>query len=328
MRTLGLKYLLSMNFKRIFLRNRNNKVYYYIKAIVREIIPSRFAQLKLKRLLTNAYYIKHATYVSDRVDYYNKLTHNSVLGKGTITIEEYHIPERIRVYYFDSKEYLRFFNPKLKFSILPGDIIHIPEFPSIVKSRPIAGENGNSVILKLDKSRHFNFIHDDVLFENKINMLVGRSGFSQPHREHFYSLYNNHPLCNIKKANKSSDINYLSITGHLDYKFILALEGNDVATNLKWIMSSNSIAVMPMPTYETWFMEGRLIPDYHFICIKEDYSDLEDKLNYYIENKEQAKRIVNNANEYIAQFKDKRLEDLIALKVLEKYFAHTDQKGE
>src|SRR5690606_28634160 len=109
-------------------------------------------------------------------------------------------------------------------------------------------------------------------------------------------------------------------TQHLDYKFILALEGNDVATNVKWIMSSNSIAVMPKPTYETWFMEGQLIPDYHYICIKSDYSDLEEKLNYYIQNTNKALEIVANANAYVNQFKNQTHEDLISILVLEKYF--------
>src|SRR5690606_11186562 len=99
-----------------------------------------------------------------------------------------------------------------------------------------------------------------------------------------------------------------------------ALEGNDVATNLKWIMSSNSIAVMPLPKYETWFMEGRLVPDYHFICIKDDYSDLEEKLNYYIRHEDKAIEIVSHAHDYVAQFKNKRQEDVIALQVLQKYF--------
>ena len=62
----------------------------------------------------------------------------------------------------------------------------------------------------------------------------------------------------------------------------MALEGIDVASNLKWVMSSNSIAVMPRPTCETWFMEGTLIPDYHYIEIKPDFSDLEERLNQYI----------------------------------------------
>ena len=49
-------------------------------------------------------------------------------------------------------------------------------------------------------------------------------------------------------------------------------------------MSSNSLAVMPKPKFESWFMEGLLIPDHHFVEIKRDYSDLEEKLNYYIDN--------------------------------------------
>ena len=78
----------------------------------------------------------------------------------------------------------------------------------------------------------------------------------------------------------------ISLEKHLDYKFILSLQGNDVATNLKWIMSSNSIAVMPKPTMETWFMEGKLVGGKHFIEIREDYSDLESQMNFYINNPE------------------------------------------
>ena len=54
----------------------------------------------------------------------------------------------------------------------------------------------------------------------------------------------------------------------------MCVEGVDVATNLKWVMSSNSIAVMPKPKIESWFMENMLIPEKHYIEIKEDYSDV------------------------------------------------------
>ena len=116
-----------------------------------------------------------------------------------------------------------------------------------------------------------------------------------------------------------------TIQEHLDYKFILALEGNDVASNLKWVMSSNSIAVMPQPTCETWFMEGTLIPNYHYIEIKRDFSDLESRLQYYIEHIDEAQEIIKHANEYVSQFKDRKRENLISLLVLEKYFKETEQ---
>jgi hypothetical protein len=90
-------------------------------------------------------------------------------------------------------------------------------------------------------------------------------------------------------------------------------------------MSSGSVAVMPQPKYETWFMEGSLIPDHHYIRIKDDYSDLDERLKYYIAHPEAVQAIVKNANAYVMQFQNKRQEDLISLLVLDKYFYCTGQ---
>ena len=111
----------------------------------------------------------------------------------------------------------------------------------------------------------------------------------------------------------------LTFEEHLKNKFVLCLEGNDVATNLKWVMSSNSLPVMPVPKFETWFMEGKLIADTHFVCIQDDYADLEEKLNYYIKNTDKALKILQHAHQYVDQFRSKKREDLISLLVLEKY---------
>jgi hypothetical protein len=105
----------------------------------------------------------------------------------------------------------------------------------------------------------------------------------------------------------------------------MCVEGVDVATNLKWVMSSNSIAVMPKPEIESWFMEKTLIPDFHYIQIKKDYSDLEEKLNYYLNNLNKCLEIIKNANKYVSQFKNKEREDIISLLVLKKYFYYTNQ---
>ncbi|MCE7038729.1 glycosyltransferase family 90 protein, partial [Dyadobacter sp. CY312] len=155
----------------------------------------------------------------------------------------------------------------------------------------------------------------------------------QPHRVRFMEMYFGHPLCDLGQVNRvGGNPDWLkpkiSVIDHLQNKFILSLEGNDVATNLKWIMSSNSIAVMPTPKYETWFMEGNLIPDFHFICIKRDYSDLVEKLRYYIEHPREAQNIVTNANAYVKQFMNGELEDIISLLVLQKYFYCTNQLSE
>ncbi len=91
-------------------------------------------------------------------------------------------------------------------------------------------------------------------------------------------------------------------------------------------MSSNSIAVMTRPTCETWFMEGTLRPNYHYIEVKEDFSDFEEKINHYIQHPDEAEQIVKHAHEFVAQFLDKEREKLIQLMVLDRYFELSNQK--
>jgi spore maturation protein CgeB len=82
---------------------------------------------------------------------------------------------------------------------------------------------------------------------------------------------------------------------------------------------------MTRPTFETWFMEGKLIPNVHYLEIKNDYSDLEECLKYYINHPHECLKIIENAKAYVEQFKDKRRERLISLLVMKKYFSVTNQ---
>ncbi len=315
-----------------FLANRkykNNRPIYYFRAILKELFPDFFCRIQLKSKLKKQTDFD-IEYIQKRVNYYNKLEDCNPPFNFQVQLSEYKIPPRIRAYYFDSYEHTRFFSKNLKATFLPGDITHVPDFPTIVKSRPIGDRNANSVILNLDKIRHFIFVTDKRPFAGKKDILVGRGAVTQPHRKRFLELYFNHPLCNIGQVNRDNQgdkylVEKMTIDEQLEYKFILSLEGNDVATNLKWIMSSSSLAVMPRPKYETWFMEGALVPNHHYVLIKDDYSDLEERLKYYIENTAKALEIVRNANEYVNQFRNKKREDVISLMVLDKYFRETRQ---
>lgn len=125
---------------------------------------------------------------------------------------------------------------------------------------------------------------------------MGKIG-KKENRVRFMEMFFGHPMVDVgdvsRKAVKPEwKAEKMTISQHLDYKFIMALEGNDVASNLKWVMSSNSLAVMPKPTCETWFMEGRLIPNYHYVEVKPDFSDLEERMKYYIEHEEEAEAII------------------------------------
>jgi hypothetical protein len=314
--------------KKLVWKHRNNKFLYYVRVLSRELMPARFFRSRLhKKLATVAHF--DVEYIKDRVNYYNKLQDTRALSSDSIRLSEFKITKRQRAYYFDTYEYTRYFNSALRAKFLFGDVISIPSEPTIVKSRPIHGDNACSVVLKLDKIRHFTYTHDRKAFHTKKDMLIGRGVVKQPHRIAFYEKYFGHPMCNLGQINRNKNEQWirerLTIEEHLDYKFILCIEGNDVASNLKWVMSSNSLAVMPKPKYETWFMEGRLIPNHHYVLLKDDYSDLEERLMYYIKHTDEALQIIKNANAYVNQFKNRHREDVISLCVLEKYFYRTGQ---
>lgn len=325
-----------MDLKRLSYRHKNNKLLYYLRNYLRQWVPARSYQQRLAQLLEQINDLNDTDreHVIARVLYYNKLVDQIDLSSSARALGEFGLKKDPKTYYFDFYEICRYFDSNLKANAVFGDVTTIPSEPAIVKSRPIGENNENSVILKLNKVRHFLFIkNDEVRFEHKKDLLVSR-GVIKPkhqHRIRFLDMYFNHPMCNLGYVNDDGPddqwkVPRMTIGEHLQYKFILCLEGNDVASNLKWVMSSSSIAVMPKPKYETWFMEGKLIPDYHYIQIKDDYSDLEEKLNYYIDNPQEALNIIKNANLYVQQFKNSKLENLISLMVLDKYFRKTNQK--
>lgn len=326
--------------KKLFCCRKNAKWIYYLTSYIQISIPRCVLQYAWKRDKKALLRRKDQAYIWERVNYYNRLSidtnidKTAFLSKATVLGKQ-----KIRhpkVYYLDSYRYAKAFSAACRWILLPGDITHIPLVPSIVKSRPIAEHNQNAVLLKLDRVRHFLFINDKKAFADKKDMAIFRGEIGQKkgnnlklNRLDFMRKYFQHPLVNAGVVDKQFaewHTPKLSIAQHLEYKFIMALEGNDVASNLKWIMSSNSVAVMPPPTCETWFMEGKLIPNYHYIAIKPDFSDLPQQLLYYIKHPAAAEAIVEHAHQFVAQFKDKRRERIISLLVLQKYFTISNKE--
>jgi len=271
-----------------------------------------------------------------RVRYYVRLPQGSTLPEDAQQVRQFSFPwskkHRLSAYVLDLFEILRYFPPNLRFCYIFGDVNHEPDHPCIVKSRPVPDGCSNAAVMKLDKLRHFNFIEDTIPFRQKKDMAVFRNAVFeyQPHREMLLRLWQGNPLCDFGQINPS-DSNpqrvrpFMSQKQQLHFKFIMCIEGNDVATNLKWVMSSNSVAVMPRPRFETWYMEGMLIPGRHYIEIAPDYHDLEDKLRHYIAHPELCEHIIQNAHEWVGQFTDKRTERLTSFLTLKEYFRQTSQ---
>ena len=314
--------------------SKNIKLFYFVSSLLGYVVPKYFYQKHLNRKIAS-YKRKHQEqwdYIMDRVDYYCKKEIVQSVGNESIKLKDFCFSKSEHfAYFFDTYRYTRYFPNSYSIQLIEGDVNTIPSTPSFVKSRPLDGDNSNSVLLKLNKYRHFSFINDEIPFEAKKDKIIGRAIVSQPHRIRFYEMWFGHPMCDLghvsdaKLHNPAWRTPKISREKHLDYKFILCLEGNDVATNLKWVMNTNSLAVMTLPKFETWFMEGRLIPNYHYVAIKDDYSDLVERMEYYIHHTDEAQAIINHAHEFVKQFLDKKREDIVSLLVVQKYFEKTGQ---
>jgi hypothetical protein len=325
----------------MFNSGKNPKFVYYIKNVIRQKWPKSWLNAQLDKELAKLDGHPDREYILKRVAYYCKLRADSQYDREEWARQAIEIGKqpmtRQSVYYYDALEYARWFNQHLKWILQSGDVDYALDLPSIVKSRPIHEENSNNVMLNLEKVRHFLFVNDKKPFTEKKNVAIFRGKIGQQtgrkdnsvkmNRFEFATRFYGHPMFDIGAIGNQFPqwhSEKLTIGEHLDYKFIMSLEGNDVASNLKWVMSSNSIAVTPPLTCETWFMEGTLKPDYHYIEIKPDFSDIEEKLQYYIDHPDKAQQIIDHAHEYIRQFRNPQREKLISLLVLKKYFDLTN----
>lgn len=270
--------------------------------------------------------------IISRVNYYNRLDDSFDCDENSHVCSE--LSRSVgSYYYFDLKEHWRIFPSDLKLNHVLGDTIHVPETPTIVKSRPIHDENKHSVLLKLDRLRHYDLFNrrDKTPFREKQSRAVWRGVLNNPIRL---------ALINRWSEDKRFDIGYideprldcalppsprLSVQEQLRNRCVISIEGNDVATNLKWIFASQSLCIMPRPKYETWFMEGALIPGTHFVEVRPDFADLDEKVNYYENHPDEAETIINSANQHCRQFSNKANEDLISVLVLQKYFELSGQ---
>ncbi|MGF1721737.1 lipopolysaccharide A protein [Vibrio kyushuensis] len=303
------------------------KLLFYIKHAFLSLAPQFYFTYKSK-LLRNSNRGKNSE-VEGRVAYYVKFNQSLDSTKLSCAVRDYK-RKGYTSYYFDLKEFLYYFPRHFRFSYYFGDETHIESVPTLFKARPIDGDNENSVLFKLDKRRHFRFVDDKLDYADKKDLAVFRGAVTQEHRIRFMQKMFNHPQVDAGQSNSCKEHPewkkpFMSVEDQLNCKFLICLEGNDVASNLKWAMSSNSVVITPKMKFETWFMEGTLKAGIHYIEVKDDWSDFDEKIKYYLDNPDKAEQIIKNAHEYIAPFKDEKLEQLVCVKTLERYFELSGQ---
>jgi hypothetical protein len=314
---------------------RNAKFPYYCGRVAEECIPPVFRRLQRERLLRSIETHPLRDEIESRAAYACRLPPAppppDLARAFPDRVGSRRWPRRLHTYFFDAKRYLRYFDPDLRFAMVSGDVTWTPEVPSFVKSRPIGTDNANSVLLNLNRVRHFIFVDDPLPWEEKAPTAVFRGKINdKPQRLRLFEAYfgkEGFDLGDVSRArpNPAWSKPHLSIPEQLRHRFILSIEGNDVASNLKWIFHSGSLAVMPRPHFETWFQEGRLEPGVHYIEVREDYADLPEKLAFYNAHPDLCRAMNRAEREWAARFRDPAVERLVSLRVIQRYFQATGQ---
>lgn len=315
--------------------NRLHKAGFYAANALSGVLPWAWWSQQRDRLMSELESLPPSTRtdIMARVRYYNRLHQTFAPAPDAEPIRSFSPRNKSSAYYFDLRNVIRYFPRDARVAYQFGDVTQVPEQPRFVKSRPITASDANahSVLLKLNTVRHYLKVEDRLNFEDKHPTAVWRGKSNHPERIAFARKWADSQLCDIgcvrhkEPTLQAYHKPFMTIPEQLEHQFIVSVEGIDVATNLKWIMASNSLCMMRRPRFETWFMEGTLQPDIHYVQLKDDFSDLEQKVTYYREHPSEAKRIIANARQHAARFSNHHHERLISLLVIDRYLRLSGQ---
>ena len=236
-----------------------------------------------------------------------------------------------------------------RFSFSRGDVITEDQQNNWTLSKNRCDGNTSSVLLRsYNFNRHWDNYYNkpkDIPFEKKKNVVFWR-GVSTGSSKHFSAKnWDPRPANRFTLVenwfNKTNDIDVgfsfihrdwlkpkyqkyvkgsCDVNHFLKFKYILSIEGNDKDSGLNWKLNSNSLVFMAKPRVTSWLMETTLIPNKHYILLNDDFSDLQEKLEWCNNNQDKCIEIIKNANEFMKQFSDKKMEENLEIEVLNSYF--------
>jgi hypothetical protein len=93
--------------------------------------------------------------------------------------------------------------------------------------------------------------------------------------------------------------NKVSQANHLKYKYLVDVDGNSCSfERYFWVLLSNSVVLKQITPNIQWYYKG-LRPYEHFIPVKEDLSDLMEKILWAQTHDKEAKQIAENATTFV-----------------------------
>ncbi|KAG7356122.1 glycosyl transferase family 90 protein [Nitzschia inconspicua] len=231
------------------------------------------------------------------------------------------------------------------------------------KTRPTldtahGNERFQPLVWKLATDRHYRHLYEvyraDTVWSKKMNMAVfrgqltgSREGYDKTlsDEENCYNLKRcrlvyNHANSTLIDASLTSTrgrlpdiLNGVTLVGDkvrlnylLQFKGIIMIEGNDVASGLKWALLSQSVVLMPPPKHTSWAMEELLQPWVHYIPLDDFATNVEERMQWIVDHDEEARRISERASLWMEDliFHPDAAEDdrLIQEEILRRYQSH------
>lgn len=202
----------------------------------------------------------------------------------------------------------------------------------LAKSRWIGDDK--VILQRWNAARHWNNFKKvrflDTPWKNKLSKVIWRGvSTGKEDRMLFAKMYAQHSNKNFdiglskivqgQHTSKKFVKSFRSMRKQLKYKYIVCIEGNDVASGLKWILASKSVCFMKRPTKESWLREGQLIPGYHYVELNHDFSNLEEKYEWAISHEKECLDIQAHANEYMRQFENEKKQNALSKMIFRKY---------
>ncbi|CAH1183215.1 unnamed protein product [Phaedon cochleariae] len=146
-------------------------------------------------------------------------------------------------------------------------------------------------------------------WENRAPKLFWRGRDSNKYRLELIKLSRKYPdLFNVSLTNfffyrdeediygpKSEHVSFFSF---FDYKYQLGIDGTVAPYRMPYLLAGGSLVFKPESKYFEHFYKD-LQPNVHYVPVKEDISDLVEKIQWAIENDEEARKIAMNGQKFV-----------------------------
>lgn len=97
--------------------------------------------------------------------------------------------------------------------------------------------------------------------------------------------------------NKATPTKYISLTDHTQYKYLIDVQGRGYSGRTKLLMfTGRPLFIAERQWTEFWSKDA--VPFVHYVPVKEDLSDLIEKLDWVENNPDESAKIAKNAQEF------------------------------